>query len=110
MSQSRLAYLFHRYVNKEHTPAEKAELFSLIKGEDIDEELKTLLGKMIEGSETEMRLREDAGNKILRAIVGDIPQPSVAKIPVSGKPAIPAWLSIAAAAVVFIGLSIWARQ
>jgi len=104
MSQSRLAYLFHRYVNKEHTPAEKAELFSLIKGEDIDEELKTLLGKMIEGSETEMHLREDAGNKILRAIVGDIPQPSVAEIPASRNPVIPAWLSIAAAAVVFIGL------
>jgi hypothetical protein len=104
MSQSRLAYLFHRYVNKEHTPAEKAELFSLIESEDIDEELKTLLGKMIEGSEAEMHLREDAGDKILRAIVGDIHQPSVAEIPLSGKSVIPAWLKIAAAAVVFIGL------
>lgn len=103
MSQSRLAYLFHRYVNKQHTPAEKAELFSLIEREDIDEELKALLNKMIEGAEAEMQLREDAGDKILRAIVGDIPRTAV-EIPVSGKPAIPAWLSIAAAAVVFIGL------
>ncbi len=103
MSQSRLAYLFHRYVNKEHTPAEKAELFSLIEREDIDEELKALLNKMIESAEAEMQLREDAGDKILRAIVGDIPRTAV-EIPVSGKPAKPAWLSIAAAAVVFIGL------
>ena len=91
-------------MNKEHTPAEKAELFSLIEKEDIDEELKTLLGKMIEGAEAEMQLSEDAGDKILRAIVGDVPQPSVAEIPVSRKPVIYAWLSIAAASVIFIGL------
>ena len=103
MSQSRLAYLFHRYVNKEHTPAEKAELFSLIEKEDIDEELKTLLGKMIEGSEAEMQLSEDAGDKILKVIVGDVPQPS-AEIPVSRKTVILAWLSTAVASVIFIGL------
>ena len=103
MSQTRLAYLFHKYANKEHTPAEEAELFSLIAKEDIDEELKVLLGTLIEGSEAEIPLRESAGDKILRAIVGDISRPS-AEISVLGKPVIPAWLRIAAASVVFIGL------
>ncbi|PVD51743.1 hypothetical protein DC498_13580 [Terrimonas sp.] len=99
MSQSRLTYLFNRYITKAYTPEEKAELFRLIQTEEADEELKALLGNMVEGTETEMHLPENTSDKIFQAIVGEMPALPV-NVPVESRRSIPRWVGIAAASVV----------
>jgi hypothetical protein len=98
MLQSRLAYLFNRYINKEHTIEEEAELFRLIETEHVNEELKILLDKLICQTDAEIRLPPNAGDKILQKIIKKIPAPSV-ELPVYKKPLLMRWISIAAASV-----------
>lgn len=102
MSQSRLTYLFNRYINNEHSPEEKTELFRLIETEEADGALKELLDKLVDNTQAEMRLPEIASHKILQSIVGDIPAQS--EIPVHNKRILPVWLRIAAASVILTGL------
>ncbi|MFT3946991.1 MAG: FecR domain-containing protein [Agriterribacter sp.] len=106
MSQSRLTYLFNRYINKEHTPEEQAELFRLIETGDINEALKELLDKLIQETGAGMRLPESSGDKILQAIIGVIPEKPV-EIPVYKKRLVPVWAGIAAASVLLIGIFTW---
>lgn len=100
MSQSRLTYLFNRYINKELTAKEKNELFRWIEMGDADEELKKLLDEFIENIGAEILLPENSGDKILHAIVGK----QLERIPIEKKRTLTAWSGIAAASVIIIAL------
>ncbi len=104
MLQSRLAYLFTRYINKAYTPEEKAELFRLIETEDFDAELRDLLHEMITSTEGEIPLPEKSGDMILQSIIGKQEAPPV-KLPVFHiKKMTAVWRNIAAASVILMGL------
>ncbi|HTN09170.1 FecR family protein [Agriterribacter sp.] len=104
MFQSRLAYLFTTYINKAHTPEEKAELFRLIEAEGLDSELRDLLDEMISNTEAEMLLPEKSGDIILQSIIGNQARHAV-KLPVHDRKKITSvWRNIAAASVILIGL------
>ena len=103
MSQTRLTYLFYRYINKEYTPEEKAELFRLIENGEGDEELKFIIDGMVTNTDAELHLPESAGDKILEAIIGNNAAEPV-EMTVRHKRIIPAWLKIAAASMVLLGL------
>lgn len=103
MSQSRLAYLFNRYINKESTPVEKAELFRLIDTEDINVELKSLLDQLITTTNNEMQLPEESGRNIFQSIINNQPlHTSVIREIKSKRGITRLWWSIAAASVVFL--------
>lgn len=106
MSQSRLTYLFNKYINKELSTQEKAELFSLIGTDETDEELKRALEKFIDDTGAEILLPENAGDRILHTIVGEKPE-QVVEIPVRTKRTVIAWAGIAAASVILALLLVY---
>lgn len=103
MAQSRFTYLFNRYINKEYTAEEKAELFRLIETADADEELKALLENLVDSTGAELSLSENAGDKILQSITGDISATSVTTA-VHARRIKPVWAAVAAASVIFLVL------
>lgn len=103
MSQSRLTYLFDRFIQKKITSAEKAELFELIANADADDELKVRLDELIQDTDAEMHLSENSADKILHAILGREPIQEE-KISFQKKQIIPVWLRVAAASIILIGL------
>lgn len=103
MSHLRLTYLFNKYINKELTAEENIELFRLIETEEIDEELKGVLDKLIDDTGGEILLPENSGEKILQAIVGDMPA-LTPEMPFNKKRILHTWIKIAAASVILIGL------
>ncbi|MBW7891253.1 MAG: FecR domain-containing protein [Chitinophagaceae bacterium] len=99
MSQSRLTFLFTKYINKEITPEERRELFGWIAAEDKDAELKELLEQMINETGVEMCLPEASSDTILRAIIDKEGYQAPAQSPATEKSLIPLWMSIAAVLV-----------
>lgn len=103
MSQSRLAYLFNRYINKEYTPEEKTELFRLVDTEDINGELKDLLDHLIASTGAEVSLPAESGHSILQSVINhQALQASHIPCGKSSRNLRKLWWSIAAAAVVFV--------
>ena len=99
MPSSRLAYLFHKYINKEYTPMDKEELMRLVKQEDNDEAVKSLISSMIAETHGEMELPVDSGETILQSILGKEDNPGM-YIPVASKRYRLRRISIAAASVI----------
>jgi len=104
MSQSRLAYLLNKYINKENTTEEKDELFQLINTQEVNGELEDLLGKIIENTQAEMYLSETSGDKILQAVIGQAQAQHSIEVPSVKKRNVFVFTSIAAAFVVLLGL------
>lgn len=103
MSQSRLAYLFNRYIGRECTPEEKTELFRLLDTEDINGELKNLLDNLVATTGNELRLPEESGLKILQTIIKDPSQHETANQEIHNSVYVrKLWWSIAAASVIFL--------
>lgn len=77
MHSFRLAYLFHKYINKEYTPVEKEELMRLIRLEENDGDLKALISGLIAESHGEMELPVKSGEVILRSILAKEEDPGI---------------------------------
>lgn len=103
MSQSRLAYLFNKYISKECTPEERTELFGLLDTEEINGELKKLLDHLIATTSNEMRLPEESGHNIFQSIIKDPSHHASLSQEIQNKNSIRRlWWSIAAASVIFL--------
>ena len=99
MPSSRLAYLFHKYINKDYTPMDKEELMRLVKQEDNDEALKSLISSMVTETHGEMELPVESGDAILQSILGKKDDPGM-YMPVARKRYRVRWISIAAASII----------
>lgn len=104
MSQSRLAYLFSKYINKTYTSEEKLELFEWIEEEENHAELLELLEKMVKETGSEITLTEQKAKSIIKKITDDrrtIPVLLLEK----KKKLMTMWVSIAAILVIGLWLS-----
>lgn len=101
MSQSRLAYLFSKYINKTYTLQEKQELFEWIEEEECHAELLELIDKMVNETGDEMTLTEQKARAIIQKITDN--QISI-PVRLSGKKnkLMTVWISVAA--ILLIGL------
>ena len=71
MSEDRLSYLFHRYINNQCTPAEKKEFFELLKRPDLEQPAKQLLDQLIE-KEDAAPLKRHMSSEVAQSIFGSI--------------------------------------
>ncbi len=69
MSIRRFRYLFQKFVNKEASEEETAEFLNMIKGGDIDEELKILLEEFWNEVSTDSDLSDKKADEMFRRIV-----------------------------------------
>ncbi|HRP57338.1 FecR domain-containing protein [Agriterribacter sp.] len=106
MHSSRLAYLFHKYINKEYTPIEKEELMLLIKQGENDEALKKLISDMMAESNDEMELPVESGDAILQSVLAKEAYTGI-YVPVARKRHRLKRVSIAAASIAVCMLTVY---
>jgi transmembrane sensor len=110
MTESRLEYLFNRYVNKNFSPEEKEEFMNLVSKPENEAIFKSLIQNVIENTGTETELPAEKANLILKNI---LQSHKVVIVPMKKRnTAFIPWMRVAAAVfiIVIAGASYWLLQ
>ncbi|MEP7144232.1 MAG: FecR domain-containing protein [Ferruginibacter sp.] len=106
MDVSRLEYLFESYISRQCSAEEEKELMALLTRPGNETIVETLIGRVIQNTESEMELPEQDAVSILRNILQS-DKTSILSID-NKKPSRFPWIKIAAAVIFFVsGIAFW---